>query len=341
MNKRRTLSMCMSMAGLLPLMRRLDRKKPSLKILAFHRVKDICESDYLFDENLIDATIKDFDDQMEFISKYYKVLPLSEAYEEFSKTGNPNIVAVTFDDGFDDLYFNVFPIIKKYAIRPTMFLTAGLIGTQRTLWSEEVVFALKSCGRNKINLHSYDPSAFSEDVEVTIGLAKSKLLSLLKSVSEQNRKLLVKKLFEFLELSPEVSSNESRMLTWDMVVEMNKWGVEFGSHSLSHGVLSNLDSSELNYELMESKSLIEKSIGIECKSIAYPVGGLGAYNPKVISAVKTFNYELGCTYLSGVNYKNLEHYELRRLHVDSSVDIGWFKGIVTMPSLCAADFKRD
>lgn len=341
MNKRRALSECMARSGLLPLMRGIDRKKPSLKILAFHRIKNIVDEEYLFDEHLVDASVEVFDQQMAFISKHYKVLPLTEAYEEFSRTGNANIIAVTFDDGFDDLYFNAFPILKKYSIRPTMFLTTGLIGTEKTLWSEEVVFALKSYNRKSINLHYYDSVIFPDDHQIGINSAREILLSALKTASDNKRKALVKQLFTYLDIPETISSSESKMLTWDMVKEMSRWGVEFGSHSISHGVLSNLGEKELSIELLESKSLIESTIGVECNVIAYPVGGSSSYNPVVISEVKKNGYFLGCTYLSGVNYKDIDPFELKRLHVDSSVSINWFKGIVTLPSICAADFQRD
>lgn len=342
MNKRRTLSKCMAMGGLLPFIRGIDRKKPSLKILAFHRIKNIVDEDYLFDEHLVDASIEAFDQQMAFLSKHYKVLPLTEAYDEFSRTGEPDIIAVTFDDGFDDLYFNAFPILQKYDIRPTMFLTTGLIGTNNTLWSEQIVYAVKSSVGKEINL----PFISKDLVTITKHNSAeiiSKLLRQFKTVSNLERLEISKNVFEQLDIKLEkIESSESRMLTWDMVREMADWGVEFGSHTVNHPVLSRLSAPEIDKEIAVSKDQLETELSKPCLSIAYPVGATFAYSEKVLEIVKKYNYTVACSYVSGVNYSNsLKQFELRRLHIDKTVDLSWFKGIVTVPYLCASDFRKD
>lgn len=39
-----------------------------------------------------------------------------------------NAVAITLDDGFEDNYTNAYPLLKKYDIPATIFLTSGLMG---------------------------------------------------------------------------------------------------------------------------------------------------------------------------------------------------------------------
>ena len=39
-----------------------------------------------------------------------------------------NAVAITLDDGFEDNYTNAYPLLKKYNIPATIFLTSGLMG---------------------------------------------------------------------------------------------------------------------------------------------------------------------------------------------------------------------
>ncbi len=66
--------------------------------------------------------------------------------------------------------------------------------------------------------------------------------------------------------------NKKNHLTWSNVKEMSKYGMVFGSHSLSHPKFNNLSSDQCDIELMESKSIIEDQIGVDVKNFAFPFG---------------------------------------------------------------------
>jgi len=75
--------------------------------------------------------IKSFDRHLSYIKKRYEVITLDECVQtlknrtDFSK---PSVV-ITIDDGFKDNYLYAFPILKKYGLRATFFLTTGYIGS--------------------------------------------------------------------------------------------------------------------------------------------------------------------------------------------------------------------
>lgn len=53
-------------------------------------------------------------------------------------TSLPKKVAVTFDDGYRDIYTHAFPILKQFCIPATIFLIAGWVGKKEFLSWEEV-----------------------------------------------------------------------------------------------------------------------------------------------------------------------------------------------------------
>lgn len=59
-------------------------------------------------------------------------------------------------------------------------------------------------------------------------------------------------------------------LTWSEVHELFKAGVEFGSHTVNHRKLVEMDWPEIEEELRESKAAIERRIGTDVRSFAYP-----------------------------------------------------------------------
>lgn len=75
---------------------------------------------------------KEFVRQMEYLfKKKYKVIPLSEMCDRV-RGGLPiaGMIAITFDDGYEDNYINTFPVLKKYQFPATIFIPTRYIGKE-------------------------------------------------------------------------------------------------------------------------------------------------------------------------------------------------------------------
>lgn len=77
-------------------------------------------------------------------------------------------------------------------------------------------------------------------------------------------------------------------LSWAQIMEMHTWGMEFGSHTMSHRNLTRLNEDRLKYELAESKTSIEKMLG-SCRCVSYPFN-------RVDRAVQRVTKECGYVY---------------------------------------------
>ncbi len=71
-----------------------------------------------------------FERHLRYIKKNYTPVSLDqiEAHLLTGKSLPDNAVAITLDDGFEDNYTNAYPLLKKYQIPATIFLTSGLMG---------------------------------------------------------------------------------------------------------------------------------------------------------------------------------------------------------------------
>lgn len=69
-----------------------------------------------------------FEKQMRFLAAHRAVVKLEDvvAYARGEKKLPKNAVAITIDDGYLDTYTTAFPILKKYKISATVFLTSDL-----------------------------------------------------------------------------------------------------------------------------------------------------------------------------------------------------------------------
>jgi len=83
----------------------------------------------------IDISPDNFRRQLDWLACWRSVVPLIE-------TLNPNNgrypVAITFDDGFRDNLTVAVPLLEKYSMPATVFVTAGFIGTGEYLTREDL-----------------------------------------------------------------------------------------------------------------------------------------------------------------------------------------------------------
>lgn len=75
-----------------------------------------------------------------------------------------------------------------------------------------------------------------------------------------------------------------RLMTDGEIDEMEKSGlIEFGAHTLTHPRLSELSDDEIRYEIGESKIRLERKLGCEIISFAYPYGDFDERVKKIVS----------------------------------------------------------
>lgn len=113
-------------------------------------------------------------------------------------------------------------------------------------------------------------------------------------------------------------------LTDNQVEELVDSGlIEIGSHTMTHDNLPTLDVKQKEFEIIESKKIIEKKFAIECKSFCYP---FGLYDDKDILLVKNSGYTNATTTQKGIdNLSNTNLLELKRITVSGKDNILAFK----------------
>jgi peptidoglycan/xylan/chitin deacetylase (PgdA/CDA1 family) len=106
-------------------------------ILMYHSVNPQTKK-----ENRREVNSAQFERQMRFLKNFgYNVVPLGELIS-FVEEGRPipaRSVAITFDDGWRDVYTYAFPVLKKYNLPATLFVIINEIGRpaqDRLSWDE-------------------------------------------------------------------------------------------------------------------------------------------------------------------------------------------------------------
>ena len=78
--------------------------------------------------------------------------------------------------------------------------------------------------------------------------------------------------------------NSPVTLKWSQIEEMSRLGMEFGSHTVNHHLLTNQTPEQITAQLVTSKAILEQHIGHTVTVMAYPTGAVNASIPPLVSA---------------------------------------------------------
>ena len=81
------------------------------------------------------------------------------------------------------------------------------------------------------------------------------------------------------------------LLTADEVREIDRTGIEIGSHGLEHVSLIKAGDAQLKAETSRSREILEELLGKQIRGFCYPYGHL---EPRVVDAARVAGYDYAC-----------------------------------------------
>lgn len=112
------------------------------------------------------------------------------------------------------------------------------------------------------------------------------------------------------------------LMNQDELLEMQNYGIEFGGHTSTHPRLAELSTEQVKSEIINSKSNIEKIIGRELLSFAYPYGSL---NEEVKKIPQEAGYKFAVATDSGSIVFSDDLFEIRRIGIFPTNNLFNFK----------------
>jgi peptidoglycan/xylan/chitin deacetylase (PgdA/CDA1 family) len=94
------------------------------------------------------VTPKVFAQHMAYIAKHFTVLPLNQIVDaiQHQQPLPNNTIAITFDDGYANIYANAHPILRQYKMPYTIFINPDVIGEQANQLTWQQVNAMQKEG---------------------------------------------------------------------------------------------------------------------------------------------------------------------------------------------------
>jgi peptidoglycan/xylan/chitin deacetylase (PgdA/CDA1 family) len=115
---------------------------------------------------------------------------------------------------------------------------------------------------------------------------------------------------------------ELAILDWEQIRQLHSEGVEFGSHTVNHYPLTSLSPAEVIHEGTQSRTIMERELGIPITTFAYPYGDL---DPLVQRLIGTCGYDVAVSCRPG--YSNFQDplLQLARIEISGTDSLPEFK----------------
>lgn len=262
-------------------------------ILMFHRVLPQSNKPRIHNHQGLEVSPESLEGTINFFKKRnYDFISLDNLDDyRIEKHTRKRFVVFTFDDGYVDNYEIAYPILKKHNIPFTVYITTGLPDGHAFLWwylLEELILENKSLelelgGKFK----TYNTNSLKEkeiafnQVRSVLAVADAAELEIHKANMFRNYQARSRQLTQFISMS------------WSQIEELAKDPlVTIGSHTVNHYPLKSLSLNESNFELTESKKIIEAHITKEVLHFCYPIG---SYSSREVTLTPSCGYRTATT----------------------------------------------
>lgn len=275
-----------------------------LSILIYHRV--IAEPDPLVPD---DICAREFDWQLKVLSRWFRVLPLTEAVARLRDGTLPvRAACVTFDDGYADNVSAALPILRRYGVPATFFLATAFIDGGR-MWNDTVIETVRRTPGSTLDARPAGLDTLQIATPDLRRRAIDRLLAALKYLPMEERQRRAD------ELGAAVACElpSGLMMTTGDVRQLYRSGMAIGAHTVNHPILAKLDPERANNEIRGSKAQLEAIIGASVSLFAYPNGMPGRdYYREHVDMVKELGFEAAVCTARGVSHAASDPFQLPR-----------------------------
>ncbi len=322
----------MQITGLFELMRRLNSKKAL--VLTYHGVLETGSENYV-NRNCVSKEM--FEKQMHWLKKKYRPVHLCELVQMIKgeKMLLENVVAVTFDDGFHNNFKVAFPVLQKYGIPATIFVTTDFIGTKGAkLWTERIDSIIYSATIRRLRL-PIDDAEGTFDISTPENKIKSsdRIRKLLKSKSRSERErhiMMLEKQIDGVRNFLDEMDERYAFLQWDEISQMAGSGlIEIGSHTCSHSILSTLSHDDVKAELLNAKIALEAQLNRPCTLFSYPNGTEKDFSRRDKNILQETGYAAAFSQIDGLNRVGDDVFALKRVNIVRSPNFPFFLSKIT------------
>jgi peptidoglycan/xylan/chitin deacetylase (PgdA/CDA1 family) len=302
-------------------------------VLLYHRVGELPS-----DPQLLCVTPEHFAEQLEILRQYTQPISLQHLVRAYHDGHLPErAVAVTFDDGYLDNLVNAKPLLERYDIPATVFVTTGKLSHRREFWWDELdrillqpgplppTLYLRTNGRDhqwelgeaahySVDAYRHHRSwnVLGKDTPSPRHLLYLSLHRLIRPLPHEEQQRVMDALLAWAGVNPAARPTH-RTLSADELLSLVEGGhIEAGAHSMTHPVLSTCTAAVQRAEIQGSKAQLEEMLGRPVSSFAYPYGFRSDYTGQTVSLARQSGFTCACSGFPDVVWRGTDRFQLPR-----------------------------
>jgi peptidoglycan/xylan/chitin deacetylase (PgdA/CDA1 family) len=241
----------------------LKGTRNSLTVFTFHRL--VREVDPLFPEY---RTVAQFSSIVKTLKAHFELMTLDRGLEKVnSNVASRPIGVITFDDGYLDNFELALPVLQSHGVMASFYVsTTHLEGN--AMFSDLVAEAFRhfSGVADLSDLGLGIRTIVSNQDRIAAHISISEIIKYLPREIRDDRAWTI-----FRQLAPTSNVSQS-MMSGDHLKSMAKAGMEIGSHTHGHIILSKEAPETARLDLIKSKEILENLLQKDARGFAYPNG---------------------------------------------------------------------
>jgi peptidoglycan/xylan/chitin deacetylase (PgdA/CDA1 family) len=324
-------------------------------ILLYHRVADLKSDPWG-----LAVTPARFAEQLRVLRKHGPILSLAALGVGLRDGCLPDrCVAITFDDGYADNLHVAKPLLQRYDVPATVFVTTGALVSKREFWWDELARVILEPGWLPRNLSlTIDGVARAWDLgdDAVYGVEAQRrhrrwkawegpaptarhllyrsLYELLYPLREQERRQIQDDLLAWAGASLDPAAKNHQTLSPEELLDLARGElVDIGAHTVTHSLLAAASPAVQRREIQQSKNELEQILGTPVVSFAYPFGKIGDYTDETVGIIQESQFTAACSNFAGTVRRGVDRFQLPRMYMGNwdAVDLSkqlsvWFGG---------------
>lgn len=258
-------------------------------ILLFHRIAVVDEG-ALGPDRQLSVSPAAFEKVIAGVASDFRPLPLAAVVE--SLAGGTELpertIVVTFDDGFRDTLTAALPVLARYGVPATVYVTTGFIDGSVPPYEYAIASILRSVPALDLTWEGVPYHwilATADDRE----RCYREIKAIGKPLSREGREELVRRL-----APTQGTQHRARLyMTPDELGALARSDlIEIGAHTHSHLLLPALEPGVARADIEQGRRVLEDMIGGPVRHFSYPYGG---HDERVIRVVRRLRFASAVT----------------------------------------------